>query len=339
MNSTHRIWIGAGITSFVLAACLSGIPAGAQSEQQGGQQNDPSIGAQQAPNDQYPNGQDPNAQAPAPDAQQPAAQDAPPANQPPVPSTLTLPAGTVLSVRTTGQLSSERNQVGDQFSATLEQPLIANGWVVGRRGQIVTGRVVVADKGSHSKPSQLGVQIIEVTLVDGQVLPVNTQLTRSSGGRSGPPGRDVATVGTTTALGAIIGAVAGGGTGAAIGAGVGATAGGAVVLSTRGNPTILYAETPLTFRLDAPLQISTEQSQVAFQPVKQSDYSRAGGDQDLYARPRPNRGAGPYGPYGGPAYYAPYPYYGGYYPFVPYVGFYGYYGGFYGPRFYGGFRR
>ena len=328
---THSVWIGAGITSFVLAACLGGTPVLAQSESQGAQQNDPAASAQQPPSDQnqYQNGQDPNAQAPTPNA--------PPVNQAPVPGTLTLPAGTVLSVRTTGQLSSDHNQVGDQFSATLEQPLIANGWVVARRGQIVTGRVVVAEKGSHGKPSQLGVQAIEVTLVDGQILPVNTQLTRSVGSPRTPPGRDVATIGTTTALGAIIGAVAGGGTGAAIGAGVGATAGGAVVLSTRGNPTILYAETLLTFRLDAPLQISTEQSQVAFQPARQSDYSRAGADQDLYARPRPNRGPGPYGPYGGPSYYAPYPYpyYGGYYPFVPYVGFYGYYGG---PRFYGGFR-
>jgi hypothetical protein len=327
MNRTHRIWIGIGVISFVLAMCLSGLPAFGQSAQ-GDPQNSPSVDGQQGQNDQYPSGPDQNGQAPEP-----------PANQAPVPSSLTLPAGTVLSVRTTGQLSSDRNQVGDQFSATLEQPLIANGWVVARRGQIVTGRVVVADKGSHSKPSQLGVQVIEVTLVDGQIFPVNTQLTRGTARPGAPPGRDVATVGTTTVLGAIIGAAAGGGTGAAIGAGLGATAGAAVVLSTRGSPTIIYPESLLTFRLDAPLQISTEQSQAAFQPVRQSDYARE--DQDAYARPRLNRGPGPYGPYGGPGYYAaPYPYwYGAPYPYVPYVGFYGYYGGYYGPRFRGGFRR
>jgi len=338
MNRINRVWISTGVISFALAAWLSGAPARAQSDpqSQGDQQNDPSATVQQAPNGQYPSGQDPNGQVPAPVAQGPA-QDAPPANRPPVPSTLTLSAGTILSVRTTGELSSDRNQVGDQFSVTLEQPLIANGFVVARRGQIVTGRVVVAQKAGHGKPSQLGVQLIELTLVDGQILPVNTELTRSYASSNAPPGRTAATVGTTTILGTIIGAAAGGGTGAAIGAGLGATTGAAIVLSTRGNPTVLRPEALLTFRLDAPLQISTQQSQVAFEPVRQSDYPR-GQDQDLYARPRPGRVSGPYGPSGGPAYYTPYPYWygGGYYPFVPYVGFYGYYGG---RRFYGGFRR
>lgn len=314
-------FIAVGIVSIALASCLSGAPALAQDQQPAPPPDQPPTAAEQPPSD-----------AGLP----PATQGVPPAaNQPAVPPALTLPEGSVIPVRVIGQLSSDKNQVGDRFSASLDQPLIANGWVVARRGQIVTGRVVVAQKASHGGNSQLGVQLIELTLVDGQILPVNTQLAQSSASRPGLSGRDVSTVATTTGIGAVIGAVAGGGTGAAIGAGLGATAGAATVLSTRGNPTIIYPEQLLTFRLQAPLAISTENSQVAFQPVKQSDYSR--GDQDVYARPRLGRGPSYYA---GPGYYAPYPY--GYdwvyYPFVPYVGFYGYYGGFYGPRFYGGFR-
>lgn len=235
------------------------------------------------------------------------------------------------------QISSDRSQVGDRFSASLEQPLIANGWVVARRGQIVTGRVVVADKGAHGGASKLGVQVIELTLVDGQIVPVDTQFTQASAPRGRDTSRNVSTVATTTVLGTVIGAIAGGGTGAAIGAGLGATTGGAIVLSTKGAPTTINSEQLLTFRLQAPVSVNTEQSQVAFQPVRQSDYSRP--DQDAYAQPNLSRRPPPYS---GPAYYTPYgypyPYWfdGGYYPFVPYVGFYGYYGGFYGPRFYGG---
>jgi hypothetical protein len=47
------------------------------------------------------------------------------------------------------------------------------------------------------------------------------------------------------------------------------------VLSTRGRPTEIYPETALTFRLSAPLTISTSRSQHAFQPVQESDFQRA----------------------------------------------------------------
>jgi len=261
---------------------------------------------------------------PTPDA---AAQNAAPTSQA-VPPTITLPAGTMIPVRITEWLSSDKNQSGDQFSASLEQPLVANGWVVAVRGQIVTGRVAIAKKaGRVSGVSQLGVELSELTLVDGQVLPVRTQLLQSSAGTSN--GRDAAGVATTTGLGAAIGAAAEGGEGAAIGAGAGAVAGIIGVLTTRGRPTVIPPESMLTFRLEAPLSISTERSQMAFQPVRSSDYR---GDQDAYANPRHCAVYGP--PYPRPYYYYPDPWFGwGYYPGV-YFG----YSGFYGPRFHDGFR-
>lgn len=336
MGTKGFAFMGTGFVSLALAACLIA-PALAQDQQQAPPDQPAADQQQPPPGDAAP----PPAEAPPPQGDvgpPPSSQAAPPVNQPVAPATLTLPAGTVISVRVMQQLSSDRNQVGDRFSASLEQPLIANGWVVARRGQIATGRVVVADKGAHGGPSKLGVQIIELTLVDGQILPVDTQFTQSSAPRGRDTSRDVSTVATTTVIGTMIGAIAGGGTGAAIGAGLGATTGTAVVLSTKGAPTRISSEQLLTFRLQTPLAIATEEGQVAFQPVRQSDYSRP--DQDAYAQPQLSRRPPP--PYGGPAYYTPYGYpypywYGwGYYPFVPYVGFYGYYGGFYGPGFYGG---
>jgi len=267
--------------------------------------------------------------------QQPEAQTQGQPNQPVLPQTLTLPAGTVVRVRVDEWISTDRNLTGDSFSAVLEQPIVVGGWVVARRGQAQTGRVSLVKKGGHGAgASQLGVDLPELTLVDGQQLPLQTQLVQTSAGTS--HGRDAAVVGTTTGMGAVIGAIAGGGTGAAIGAGVGATAGIIGVISTNGRPTDIPPESVLSFRLQAPVTISTENSQFAFQPVTQSDYdSRSSQGRPRMARPGPPPPPYPYYPYPYDypyAYAYPYPY--SYYP-LPFFGF-GYYGGF---GRYGGFRR
>jgi hypothetical protein len=305
--TSHKLICGFVLSSLVLGICLGSLPAAAQAQP-----------SQDTTTVRQSNGQ------PIPD---PAPQDVPPASQG-VPPTITLPAGTMIPVRLTEWLSSDTNQSGDQFSATLEQPLVANGWVVAVRGQIVTGRVAQAKKaGRVSGVSQLGVELSELTLVDGQVLPVRTQLLQSSAGTSN--GRDAAGVATTTGIGAAIGAAAEGGEGAAIGAGAGAVAGIIGVLTTRGRPTVTPPESMLTFRLEVPLSISTDQSQMAFQPVRPSDYR---GDQDAYANPRHRVVSGPPDPR--PYYYYPAPWFGwGYYP-----GLYFGYSGLYGPRFHDGFR-
>jgi hypothetical protein len=115
--------------------------------------------------------------------------------------------------------------------------------------------------------------------------------------------------------------------------GVGAAAGIIGVLLTRGQPTIIYPEQLLTFRIDAPVTIATERAPQAFRTVEPGDYNQPSGPQlqRRQAGPPPAgygyAGPGPgYGP-GYAPYYDPYPYYG----YGPYYGFgYGY------PGFYGG---
>ena len=63
-----------------------------------------------------------------------------------VPPSLMLPVGTIITVETTEPLSSNHSKAGDTFVAVLHQPLVANGWVVARRGQTVIGRVTSAQK-------------------------------------------------------------------------------------------------------------------------------------------------------------------------------------------------
>ena len=61
----------------------------------------------------------------------------------------------------------------------------------------------------------------------------------------------------------MIGAAAGRGEGAAIGAAAGAVASIAGILTTRGRATKIYPETLLTFRLQDPVTINTQQVQQA----------------------------------------------------------------------------
>jgi len=262
----------------------------------------------------------------------------PPANYPPgqtVPPRVRLQAGTFVTVRVDEMLSSDKNQAGEGFSATLTRPLVADGVVVAQRGQILGGRVAEAQKAGRVKGvSRLAVQLTDLTLVDGQQVPIETELTNLTGPTS--KGRDAAAITGTTITGAAIGAAADLGPGAAIGAGAGLIAGTVGVLLTRGRPTVIYPESLLTFRLSEPITISTERAPQAFRYVGTTNqYNRASNAQ----APPPDSGwtCKGYG-YPAPLPPPPPPYY--YYPYYPYpwgVSFGLWYGpGFvYGRGFYG----
>jgi hypothetical protein len=254
-----------------------------------------------------------------------------------VPRRLIMAAGTFLTVRTNERLSSDRNQAGDGFSATLEQPIVINGLVVAQRGQTVAGRIVEAQNAGRVKGvSRLGLQLTDLTLVDGQQVQIQSQLLGLTGRKS--IGRDATAVAGTTGFGAAVGAASAGwhdrGEGAAIGAGAGALAATIGVLLTRGRATVVYPESVLTFRIETPVAISTEKAPQAFRYAAATDYSRNNSREGL----RPPACAG----YGCPPPPSPY-YYGRYwsplYPYGPYYAPYYYGPSFafsYGPRFYHG---
>ena len=261
--------------------------------------------------------------APPPDPQVAPQAQAPP--QASYPSRITLPAGTWVTIRVNEPLSSDHSQAGDTFTATLAEPIVSNGLVIARRGELVTGVVSEAQKaGRVQGTSRLGLELTEIQLADGRQVQVRSRLMQRRGDTS--YGRDAAAIGTTTAVGAAIGAGVNGGVGAGVGAAAGFVASTIGVMLTRGRPTVVYPETPLTFALDTPVNVDGAD---AFQPASQQDYNPS-----LQQRPpAPRYGyAPPPGPYYGGLYAAPY------YPY-PYPYFYGpsiYFGYGFGHR---GFRR
>jgi hypothetical protein len=167
----------------------------------------------------------------------------------PAPS-VTLRAGMLVSVRLGQGLSSEHNQSGDTFTATLDAPLVLDGFVIAERGARVEGRVV------ESQHAALGVELTTLNTSDGQRVGIRTETFRKAASRS--TNEDVAIVAGGAAIGAAIGAMAGGGKGAAIGAAAGGLAGAGGAAATRPRSVALPAETKISFRVREPVTI-TEQ--------------------------------------------------------------------------------
>ena len=172
-------------------------------------------------------------------------------------NTVTIPVGTMLRVRLNETLSTERNRPGDTFTATLDQPLVIDGFVLAERGARAQGRIVEADRSGRVRGvAMMQVELTQIATSDGQKVRINTGYYEKKA--ESEKKKDAAKVGIGAALGAAIGAIAGGGKGAGIGAGVGGAAGAGDVLLTRGKPVEMKVETPLSFRLSEAV-ILTEQ--------------------------------------------------------------------------------
>ncbi len=168
---------------------------------------------------------------------------------------VTIPAGTRISVRTIDGIDSTKNQAGDRFLASLEEPLTVDGDVIVAKGADVYGRLAESKQsGTFAGRSQLRLELTGI-VVNGQTVPMVTgeyELTGKSRGASTAK----RTVGGA-AVGSIIGAIAGGGKGAAIGAGVGGGVGAGSEVITKGDQVKVPSETLLDFTLQQDVSIPT----------------------------------------------------------------------------------
>src|SRR5581483_11107807 len=156
-----------------------------------------------------------------------------------------VPSGTTLRVRIDDKLSSEESQVGDTFHGTLDEPVTVGGRELFPKGADVNGRVTDVHKsGRLSEPGQL--DLVVTTLSTGRIATsIQTQPLVVKG--ESHTKSNATKIGGGAALGAIIGAVAGGGKGAAIGTVVGGAGGGAAAAATGVKPAVVNSETVLTF--------------------------------------------------------------------------------------------
>lgn len=188
----------------------------------------------------------------SPAANAPAASSAPQAPPP-----VTIPAEREIHVVLDTTVSSRDNNAGDTFDATVTEPVVVGGQTVVPQHARARGTVVDArPSGRLSKPALLTLALRAVQ-VNGAWVDVHThELTME--GKSHKK-RDVVAIGGGSALGAIIGGIAGGGKGAAIGAAAGGGAGTAGAAATGKKDITLPAESHVTFRLSRSVSVQLQQ--------------------------------------------------------------------------------
>jgi len=205
----------------------------------------------------------PEPTAPAPKPAETLIAQAQPAQPPPPPPPveITVPAGTVITVRMIDGIDSATNRAGEEFAASLEAPVVVGDKVVIQRGADARVRLVQDTSAGHVQGrSEVKLEMVSITS-NGTTYNVQTGYYDQQGASRGK--RTAATLGGASGLGALIGAIAGGGKGAAIGAGIGAAGGGAATAATKGQQVKVPPETKLDFTLKSPFTITLARSETA----------------------------------------------------------------------------
>ncbi|HKW35877.1 MAG TPA: hypothetical protein VJN92_22930 [Candidatus Acidoferrum sp.] len=169
---------------------------------------------------------------------------------------VTIPEGSPFEVTLDETLASNRNHAGDNFAASLSQPIVQGGKTIIPAGAHVAGRVVDAkDSGRLHVPARLSVALSSVE-VDGKSYDIDTGTIRKIGQNHNK--RNLGFIGGGAAGGALIGGLAGGGKGALIGSAIGAGAGTAGAAATGKKDISLPAETRLRFYLLRSVTVSVK---------------------------------------------------------------------------------
>jgi hypothetical protein len=168
-------------------------------------------------------------------------------------SGITIPIDTTMTVRMIDSVNSDSARQGEMFRASLDEPVFVNGQeVIPRGADVLTKLVQDQQSGKIQGRTVLTLALSTVTVNGSPIDVTSTDVKTESSSRGARSGK---VIGGTAALGAIIGAIAGGGKGAAIGAGSGAAIGTGAEVLTGGQKVNIPSETRLTFRLQNPVQL------------------------------------------------------------------------------------
>jgi hypothetical protein len=202
----------------------------------------------------------PPAAAPAPRPSTPAPRP-PAASNPPKPApapvvqTLTVPAGTTLSLALSHELNSKSAKVGDRVTAVVISPVVVDGKTAIAINTNVAGEVIQVVSGSDKVGGTptLGISFDRLELPGGKDVPIAGTITQK--GKS-DAARDTVKIVGGTAAGAIIGDKAIKGKKGKIIGGILGGAIGAVAAQKTGTEVQIDEGTTLAVVLDAPVEIT-----------------------------------------------------------------------------------
>jgi hypothetical protein len=164
-----------------------------------------------------------------------------------------LPPGSEITVRLIDSIDSAKADPGREFRASLKEPIvIGTDEVVPAGADAIVRLTGEREAGKFAGKAELTVELASIR-VNGILVPVTTSsVTEYSNSQTARTAKSAAVVG---ALGAIIGAIAGGGKGAAIGAGAGAATGAGAQVFMKGQRVFIPSETVLTFTTQDPIKL------------------------------------------------------------------------------------
>ena len=166
---------------------------------------------------------------------------------------ITVPQGTIIHVRMIDSISSDRNNAGQMFRASLDSPVVVHGQTVFPRGAGADVELVRAESAGKVKGrSELSLRLVRIRSGE-RTYTVHSNIPEFRGSSQGK--KTARSAGIGGLVGGGVGALFGGGTGAAIGAGVGAGTGVATRAVKGGQQVHIDSESLVSFRLAGPLHI------------------------------------------------------------------------------------
>ena len=164
-----------------------------------------------------------------------------------------IPAGTLINIRMIDAINSDTDHVGQAFKASMVSPVILdNETVIPRNADVYVKLVSVKAAGNMSGTSELKVQLDRIFIGKKSYMVESNTFIQAGASQTT---KSAKTVGIGTAIGAAIGAISGGRKGAVIGGAAGAGTGVAIEAATKGEQVRIASESPMTFRLEAPLEV------------------------------------------------------------------------------------
>jgi hypothetical protein len=193
--------------------------------------------------------------APVPVPSGPTVSAVPP---PPVPVNVTIPTGTMLTIRIDQSISVKTSRAGETFTGEIVNPIMTgDNNVLVPKGALVGGVIDVSHRRGHFKGrSLLELRLTSLTL-NGTRYPLTTRDLAES--KKGKGRRSAALIGGGSGLGMIVGGVATGGVGLVVGGLVGGGAGTAVAGLTGNRDLYIPAESIVRFKLADDLVVQPSQ--------------------------------------------------------------------------------
>lgn len=157
-----------------------------------------------------------------------------------------IPAGTMLSVRTTAPIPATSTYPGAQYNVIVDDPVIVDGLVVIPRDAVATLEVIEVDRSSNFKGKEHITFRLSSVEVEHRVYHVTSSVIEFKGRSEGKNTAKKVIGGA--GIGAALGGIFGGGSGAALGAVTGGGTG-AIIAGSDKQHLVVPAETRLQFRL------------------------------------------------------------------------------------------